>query len=692
MPGWLHWLLDPTNLLGLLAFAGVAVLANAWDRWRSGDLGIALFRFAWRRRLRPDLFAWVARPRLGGPGWRILARFVRRRAPGAPLVSTGIAAPAAPRRALPPDRCLEPGTDYVFWFAVGAEAFPGAIDTSVRALVPPADAGPGTELHVAVFGYPGELVLDPDADVGVLAVRRDGGIRIAEQPARRYARADRLCFPFRTPEREGRFRLRCNVYCRQTLLQSRVVEVTVRAGGTAPGASRTVVDYIAGPVLDPTVLSDVVPLSLSLLVNDNGDGTSTFRFFGEQRLKADVVLDRGELQDEVDRARRTLSLVAWGDVNGWSERARYKYRKLPASTFESDLITMAISGYRFWTHTAGRIAERVEPPLPRLPDPPLTELQKRMRRPGVVEVAGKCGITFTVPVALFYDHPLDPVLERLRVCPDALAAIGAASSAAGLAAAVCFRGECPAYGDRTVVCPSGFWGFRHAVALPQSLAYPAPDGSAPQTGTDGRYIEVPDRPNVIVGVADEFAGPHEKWVAALGGASRRYDDRDALLDGLRDRTFGPHLVYLYCHGSDRLGLPAVVVGPADSPGIGYELIADGGVYWPQTHPLVFLNGCRTATVEPKVAMNFVDAFVRAARASGLIGTEITTDEYLGARFGRAFLEGFVEQRNALAAALRDARLTLLTEGDPLGMAFVGYAAPQLRIRPSTARPVARPRP
>src|SRR6185369_711808 len=94
MPGWLHWLLDPTNLLGLLAFAGVAVLANAWDRWRSGDLGIALFRFAWRRRLRPDLFAWVARPRLGGPGWRILARFVRRRAPGAPLVSTGIAAPA----------------------------------------------------------------------------------------------------------------------------------------------------------------------------------------------------------------------------------------------------------------------------------------------------------------------------------------------------------------------------------------------------------------------------------------------------------------------------------------------------------------------------------------------------------------------------------------------------------------------
>ncbi|MEU7872420.1 hypothetical protein [Dactylosporangium sp. NPDC049140] len=675
MPGWLHWLLDA----GQFAL-GAVLLAAAWG-----------LREAWRQRRSHEIRRWSSARWWTHSGlelamvhppsvvWWVLGRLSRRHATSGPLVSTGIAGHGRPRRTLAPDRCLEPGTDYVFWFATGARPRRGAIDTSFRALVPPPDAGPGTELHVAVFAYPDELVLDPAADVGVLSVH-PGGIRIAEQPAARYTGSDRLCFPFRTPAREGRFRLRCNVYCRRTLLQSRVVEVTVRAGGTAPEALRTVVDYVAGGALDHDTLTDVEPLRLSVLVNDNGDGTSAFRFFGEQRLKADVVLDRGELQDEIDRARRTLSHVAWGDAGGWTEGARYRYGRLPGSTFHDDLITMALSGYRFWAHTAGRFAERVEPPLPREVDPPISGLQSLMRRPGVVEVAGKSGLTFTVPVALFYDYPLDTVRERLRVCPDALAAIGAAGSGAGLAATACFRGECPAYRDPNIVCPGGFWGFRHAVALPQSLTYAVAGDAVPDDGPDGRYLDVTDRPNVIVGVADEFAGAHEQWVASLGATHRRYDDRDALLAGLRDRAFGPHLVYLYCHGSDRAGLPAVVVGQSGSPGIGYELIADGGVYWPRTHPLVFLNGCRTATVEPRVAMNFVDAFVRVARASGLIGTEITTDERLGARFGRAFLECFVERRDPLAAALLDARLTLLAEGDPLGMAFVGYAAPQLRIR------------
>jgi hypothetical protein len=163
-----------------------------------------------------------------------------------------------------------------------------------------------------------------------------------------------------------------------------------------------------------------------------------------------------------------------------------------------------------------------------------------------------------------------------------------------------------------------------------------------------------------------------------------------MLAALRAPRPVTQLFYFFCHGAIVEGEPLLLVGPPDAPGISYVQIADGDVYWSEGRPLVILNGCRTAAVEPRYAMSFVDAFISRALASGVIGTEIVTYESLAETFGRLVLDGFVNRREPLGRAVRSARLALLAAGNPLGLIYVAYAPPTLRLAPPVGAPPPKP--
>src|SRR5262249_51074184 len=101
--------------------------------------------------------------------------------------------------------------------------------------------------------------------------------------------------------------------------------------------------------------------------------------------------------------------------------------------------------------------------------------------------------------------------------------------------------------------------------------------------------------------------------------------------------------------------------------------------WAGTHPLVILNGCSTAAVEPKYALNLVDAFVRGALASGVIGTEITVFESFATLFADEFFNRFLGHEDSVGEAVRRARLSILATGNPLGLVYIVYAAPRLHL-------------
>lgn len=582
------------------------------------------------------------------------------RAP-APVVSTGLASPQRPDRDWPPTRPAAPDTDYLFWVALGD-------------IPAPADSA-GPVLTVALFGFTGEIAVTPGAEVGELVLRGDGAVGVRRQPGAHGG--GRLYFPVRTPRREGRHRLRVNLYCRQTLLESRLVELDVadRPGERGGGpALRSLVDYTAGAVLDAAELDRIEPVTLSMFLNSDGPGTHGVRYLGSDGtalLTGEVVLDHGVLQHTVGLARAALRRVAWRSDDEWRRGMGFRYLDHPEPDLAADLIELARVGYRVWSTVLGVVADG-RPVRAGEPANRLSALRALMRGPGTVEFAARAGAGLVVPLALCYDRPLDSWAEELTTCPDAMAAIDAGAELAGHP---CFRGECP-YPDDTVVCPGGFWGFRHEIGLPQSVraAGPAP------AGTDGRgvgLVRYAGRPHLVVGVAAEFAAdehPHE--VAEHGDAASRppVSDRAQLLHRLRAGS--PHLVYLFCHGRiTPEEIPALQFDEHGRELIGPDTFAE--MHW-ATHPLVILNGCHTAAVEPRYALNFVDVLVRRAAAAGVIGTEVTIHRDLAAEFATRLLDGWFAGAG-LGAAMRRARLELLRDGNPLGMIYVAYAPPRLRL-------------
>ncbi|MFG2312291.1 hypothetical protein ACGFS9_27035 [Streptomyces sp. NPDC048566] len=585
--------------------------------------------------------------------------------------NTGVARPDQPEVHLRSEQCLEPDTPYLFWFEIAEEVAETSIDLNPE----PVELPTGV-LTVALFGFPGHIEIVDGQDQGRMEMRPDGRVEVVAGPAGTPRSGTRLFFPIRTPARPGRYLLRCHLYYKGTLLQSRLVQMQVEIGAAIrTGALTARVDYTAGIAPDSRDLADVLPLTLSVFVNDNGDGTHSLRFLGEGEVKTQTVLDERQLVNIIEEIRGALRKTAWGCSDPESSGPPFRYDDTVPPDYEQDLIDLACKGYRLWTAIGGGFAERnVDGAAARAP---ILRLADRLRRPGVIEIASKDHAGVVVPAALIYDHPLDwGGEEGVRLCEEFK---HAGQEGDDLLESKCFRGECPSYDDDAVVCPSGFWGYRHEIGLPQSTVPTFQDAMTTASSPGGGHcIDYTERPQSIVGVSEDLAGAHTEHVRSRyrGTVLTRRED---LLRRLRDSNV-PQLLYFFCHGEVIKGNPMLRVGDAFTPPISWEHIADGRMHWPNSRPLVFLNGCRTAAVEPRHAMTFVKAFVHSARASGLIGTEIITYESLAADFAKRMLHPFMEHHWTIARAMREARVTLLAGRNPLGLIYVAYAPPHLRMR------------
>ena len=99
----------------------------------------------------------------------------------------------------------------------------------------------------------------------------------------------------------------------------------------------------------------------------------------------------------------------------------------------------------------------------------------------------------------------------------------------------------------------------------------------------------------------------------------------------------------------------------------------------RTRPLVLLNGCHTAELTPQSPVHFVDTFA-AARAGGVVGTEITLDQSMAGEAAEVFLrEVATGDRVGVGEAMRRMRLHFLQKGNVLGLAYTAYCSADLRL-------------
>jgi hypothetical protein len=631
---------------------------------------------------RPVVRGWnrAEPPRGGGEEGPSLSE--ERRPQGAPvpvlpaserLVNVGFSAEREPSVPLSPDRSLASGGSYYFWLQVGP-LIQESLESerpNLPVALPVAGLPGGARLQVVLFTFPGELESPDSARVGELKLEPDGSVSVARQPlasnaidVARIERRPALLFPIRAPAGQGAFRLRCNIYHRQTLLQSRLIEARVtESSRPLKRALRSTLDYTLTKSLAPPQLEGLGAHRLSVMLNENGQGNVGLRFFGEQEFKADAAFDDHELQDLIAQARAGLRRAAWGDEDPWTNTKAYRYDGEPSfDRLKGDLVMLAKKGYAFYDTVIDRFSGGPKQSK---------DLAALMRVPGQVQIALKESPRHILPAGLLYDYPLDNGLNdnEYAICPAFGAAYEARSALENIA---CFQGQCPSRARLAVVCPSGFWGYRHFLGFPLSLAK-APD--LPQA------ISWTVSPSLIMAASTDLeltAAHHNALDALKPGARWSYaDSRDAAIRLLKSSK--PHIVYFYCHGGLDGKVPYLRVGPRSGPRITGALFRSEEIQWDGPRPLIFINGCHTTALEPEQAIELVSSFVAVAQAWGVIGTETTVFEKLARPFAEVFLTRFLVDARMAGDAVRSARLALLAAGNPLGLTYIPFVTTSLRM-------------
>ena len=599
--------------------------------------------------------------------------------PSPAVISTGFAAQQTPDQPLSPQTALLRGGHYYFWLQLGEQVAQSIELQTVS--IPKEYAHAGATLKVVLFAFPGGLILDDSACMGELRLSERGGAVVQWQPASLQLAsltAQRLFFPVSVPEHVAlgtSLRLRCNIYCNHVLLQSRIVTVDVDQqprDADSPPALRSLLDYsICDAVGQSAQLQRVVPHKLSVLLNDNDDGTHSFRFFGsdgKRDVRKEASLDEDTLHSHIRHARGALRRAAWGDEDPWkgsSGGQSYRYAEQPRakllSQLYSDLIPLAVSGSRFYVGIIRGLAGSVEASW---------DLQALMREPGLVQIASKVTARHMVPAALLYDQPLDDgqPASAYKICPAFRAAM---DSARPLEETDCLLGRCPSYDSDTTICPSGFWGYRHLLGMPLT----GPSRTDPQPTI--LYENSPHLSACVSLDLREFA-IHEKALKALRKDLiwQCADSAPETFEVMREGH--SHIVYFYCHGGTVRDMPYLEVGKGEA--ITPASLFRKRIRWTDPRPLVFLNGCHTVALDPEQVMDLVTEFVEVAQATGVIGTEITIFEPLARAFAEECLGRFLSGQ-PIGQAVRGARLGLLKAGNPLGLAYNPFVLASVTLAP-----------
>lgn len=577
-------------------------------------------------------------------------------APSDRIVSTGF----ADKDGLPAQIIVNPGERHYYFVEIGARV--DDAQESGQAL--PADLKAGSVIDVVISTDDDGLAIEGPRS-GRFRIEPSGAVVVSERaalpPTDDELLSRRMFFAFRAPPRARECGMRCSFYCRNLLIQSRRISVPVgldRLPAINP-------DYVLSRTMAPAALARHEPPSLSVL-----GGTHSFRFYGHNgQFERSCTFDPLELRDLITRARTGFRQAAWGTAAEWTADDAYRFSApRTTTTLLPDLLNLARRGRVLWDAVINRLAGG---PVA------AEELRELMRRSGHLQFALKERANSVLPIALFYDHELDTSRRDadMTLCDSFTGSLGR-----DLCHEPCMKGECPNRERKDIVCPGGFWGFRHAIGLPLSLNA---DQSWPP---EPPPFITSAAPSIAIAVStDPIMSRRIIHLANLqletGLPQRVADTRDAALSLMA--SGGSPIMYFYCHGGlHEVDGPYLEVGPRNAPRIARNDLRP--VRWERLRPIVFLNGCHTTRVAPEEALELVSAFVATCGASGVVGTEVTVFESLAAPFAEAFFEEFVTRGQSAGEAVRRARIRLLKDSlNPLGLVYVPFVLSSLRLGTTT---------
>ncbi|MFC7549332.1 CHAT domain-containing protein [Plantactinospora sp. GCM10030261] len=186
----------------------------------------------------------------------------------------------------------------------------------------------------------------------------------------------------------------------------------------------------------------------------------------------------------------------------------------------------------------------------------------------------------------------------------------------------------------------------------------------PALGVDGRRTATPDQ---VVHFACHCAAP----TGDTSGFGYRLADENGRLLMVRLDDLADEMMRQHWRRRSRSG---------DAPGDGGASVA-GGSRSPVPKPLVFLNACGTAVMDPASAVSLLRPF-HANRNRGVIGTAANVPDRAAAKVSRWFYTDLVRAGAEVGEALHAAKWRLLQDlGNPLGLLYSVHALAALRLTP-----------
>lgn len=455
-----------------------------------------------------------------------------------------------------------------------------------------------------------------------------------------------------TPTKSGTGQLRVCIYYQHNLIQSLCVSATVAHTDMPLHEDANFAEVEFSMTDDLLGLDAFPPRALNLLTND-GDGTHKIAIRGTD-IKLQYTLTGSTAITDV---RKTL-LAVCAEVDAEGRPTRYRYSDVDNSGDEAkltaDLKALAAVGDKLY-------CDLIMDPANWDKQNPLEE---RLIRPSEIQISITRSTRNVYPWALVYDRRLESGPD-ISVCPVMLKKLASSVDGTTLQADSCVDGTCPHTTDTKIVCPFGFWGFRHAIEqLP------------PNPGQVVLNISAPKNLSFIMAVHQQLAGKaHRVEVEKAAGITAQYLDlRDSISTALTSAQ--PHFVYFYCHGGRSANVPWLGVGNAEK--IAPSDFRAWEPRWQETTPIVVVNGCHTVDLNPDDLLDFVKVFAWC-RAAGVIGTEIAIPESLGREFGTFFISRFVKGEK-VGTILRDFRLALLAKRNVLGLSYSPYCHGDLHLQ------------
>jgi CHAT domain len=486
----------------------------------------------------------------------------------------------------------------------------------------------------------------------------DGG------PARARDGGTVLTFALGTPGRPGLARLRIVYYYRGAVVQSQLLEADV--GGAAPWSLTT--DYTAAAALASAAAIPDRP-RIAVLLNGDGSGHEIYvrghRAGGAGPPASAVTELPAAIGDRVREFRRVLA----SEPVAPTAAARSQAQLL------ASLRTLAPLGWNLYSAVFPGIREM----LYDLHDSP----------GAVLHVARPAGVSLSVPWALLYTISIDSSYgsERRPVpaCPlvrdwDGKSALVSRDAT-----------QCPHSGTiphtRDLLCPFGFLGLRHDIeqlsrterpVLSISLAA----GSSVVVAETGYQVNKKALQQHVAGLRQ-----------AVGARLTGIDVAEALskseLEQLISRDLP--LLYFYCHGERPAAASRETflgignrewITPPDFMGwVQDAFFSRRQRVWDKVRPLVFINACHSAELDPEALFNYVDAFVGAGNAAGVIGTEVKVAADLAMEFAEHFFGELLTPGTTVAAAIRGARMAFLARGNLFGLNYTPYCWADLSLTP-----------